>query len=92
MRAIWRGVIIADSDYFEEVNGTIYFPPNSIRKKNFIKGNKKTRFLNIGTASYYHIVVDGVKNQNAAWYFPDPEEKYLYIKNYIAFWQGVIIN
>ena len=36
MRAIWRGVIIAESDYVEEVYGTIYFPPNSIRKKYFV--------------------------------------------------------
>ena len=92
MRAIWRGVILAESDFIEEVDGTIYFPPNSIRKKYFIQGDKKTKFLNIGVASYYHIVVNGVNNQNAAWYFHEPEEKYLHIKNYIAFWQGVIIN
>jgi len=25
-----------------------------------------------GTAHYYHIEVDGMKNENAAWYYPDP--------------------
>ncbi|MEI6381215.1 MAG: DUF427 domain-containing protein, partial [Cyanobacteriota bacterium ELA615] len=34
----------------------------------------------------------GQKNQDAAWYYPEPKEKAANIKNYIAFWKGVKVG
>jgi uncharacterized protein (DUF427 family) len=42
-----------------------------------------------GTAHYYDLVVDGVENGNAAWYYPDPKPAAAEIRDRIAFWKGV---
>ncbi|MCW8819183.1 MAG: DUF427 domain-containing protein, partial [Ignavibacteriaceae bacterium] len=42
-----------------------------------------------GTAHYYTLRVDGEENPDAAWYYPDPKEAAIRIKDYIAFWRGV---
>jgi uncharacterized protein (DUF427 family) len=36
-------------------------------------------------------VVDGERNEDAAWYYPQPKEKAANIKDHIAFWKGVEI-
>ena len=40
---------------------------------------------------YYDIVVEGERNEDAAWYYPEPKEKAAKIKDHIAFWKGVEI-
>ena len=32
-KAIWNGVVLAESDKYEIVEGTVYFPPESIKKE-----------------------------------------------------------
>ncbi len=43
-------------------------------------------------ASYYDVVVNGDKNANAAWYYPEPLPAASQIKGYIAFWRGVRVS
>ncbi|MFX8207395.1 DUF427 domain-containing protein, partial [Acinetobacter baumannii] len=45
-----------------------------------------------GTASYKTIVVDGERNKDAAWYYPDPKSAAAEIKDHFAFWKGVEVN
>ena len=45
-----------------------------------------------GEASYYNIIVNGNKNLDAAWYYPEPKEAAIQIKGYVAFWKGVEIS
>jgi uncharacterized protein (DUF427 family) len=56
-----------------------------------------------GEASYYNVSVDGVINENAAWYYPQPKEGSTErvaqwnsgkgdFANYIAFWNGVEVT
>jgi uncharacterized protein (DUF427 family) len=45
-----------------------------------------------GIAHYHHLVVDGVENRNAAWYYPDPKPAAAEIKDRIAFWKGVEVG
>jgi len=92
MKAIWRGVVIAESDQVEKVEGDIYFPPGSLKKIFFKESIRSTKHQEIGRAKYYHVVVNGVHNQNAAWYYSNPSKEYIHIKNYVAFWQGIVIN
>src|SRR3990172_5282299 len=42
-----------------------------------------------GLASYHHVEVDGKRNSNAAWYYPDPSQAADKIKGYVGFWHGV---
>jgi uncharacterized protein (DUF427 family) len=45
-----------------------------------------------GTAHYYHVAVEGVQNDNAAWYYPDPKPAAAEIKDCVAFWKGVRVE
>ena len=45
-----------------------------------------------GQASYYTVVVDGQRNVDAAWYYPDPSEAARGIAHHVAFWRGVTVG
>jgi len=92
MKAIWNGQIIAESDQTKNVEGNQYFPAESVSKK-FISSNETHTICHWkGKASYYDVVVHGQVNKDAAWFYPDPFDKALPIKDYIAFWRGVEIS
>ncbi|AGF51419.1 ssl3291 [Synechocystis sp. PCC 6803] len=91
-KAIWNGVVLAESDQCEMVEGNYYFPPDSIHPQYFQPSNTHTVCGWKGTASYYTVVVDGQENPDAAWYYPDPKPRAENIKGYIAFWRGVKVE
>ena len=91
MKAIWKDALLAESDETIVVETNHYFPPDSI-KKDFFQPSDTVSFCPWkGDASYYTIKVGDELNKDAAWFYPDPKEKALNIKNYIAFWKGVEI-
>ena len=89
--ATWNGAVIAASDATEVVEGNHYFPPESIKAEHFKKSDTTSVCGWKGTANYYHLVVDGQTNQDAAWYYADPKPEAENIKGYVAFWKGVEI-
>ncbi len=91
-KAIWNGVILAESNQCEMVEGNYYFPPDSINKQYFKESDKQTTCFWKGQANYYTIEVDGQENKDAAWYYPTPKEKAQNIKDYVAFWKGVKVE
>jgi uncharacterized protein (DUF427 family) len=91
-KAIWNGVVLAESDRCEVVESNQYFPPDAIKKEYFQDSNTHTVCPWKGTASYYDIVVDGQVNKDAAWYYPDTKDAAKNIKGYIAFWRGVKVE
>ena len=91
-KASWNGKVIAETKDFEEVEGNVYFPPSSIRREHFLESDHTTFCGWKGTASYFHVVVDGKRNDNAAWYYPEPLEEATKIKDHVAFWRGVEVE
>lgn len=91
-KAIWNGVVLAESDRGEVIEGNYYFPPDSINQDYFKASNTHTTCPWKGEASYYTIVVNGQENKDAAWYYPTPKEKVQNIQNYVAFWRGVKVE
>jgi len=92
MKAIWNGEVIAESDKIINLEGNKYFPVQSV-KKEFLKENETRTVCHWkGTASYFDVIVDGVVNEDAAWYYPDPSAMAGKIKDYVAFWKGVEIR
>jgi uncharacterized protein (DUF427 family) len=91
-KAIWNGVIIAESDRTEMVEGNYYFPPDSIKKEYFRPNSTTTVCPWKGTASYYDVVVDNQINSGAAWYYPNPKPAAQNIKDHVAFWRGVRVE
>ncbi len=91
-KASWGGQVIAESGATVVVEGNQYFPPDAVTKK-FLKPSNHTSICPWkGTAHYYHVEVDGMKNENAAWYYPDPKPPAAEIKDHIAFWKGVRVE
>ena len=57
---------MAETEQFEEVEGTIYFPPDSINREYFRENEQKTFCHWKGEVSYYDIVVDDEVNEGVA--------------------------
>ncbi|MBI5928101.1 MAG: DUF427 domain-containing protein [Chloroflexi bacterium] len=91
-KAIWNGVVIAESNRTEMIEGNHYFPPETVKTEFFSASAKKTICGWKGEASYYDVEVNGQVNQNAAWYYPNPKPAANNIKGYIAFWRGVKVE
>lgn len=91
-RAIWNGVVLAESDHTERVEGNHYFPPTSVKREHLVESDTHTVCGWKGTASYYTVQVDGQQNPDAAWYYPEPKEAAKNIKDHVAFWKGVNIE
>ncbi|MFQ6022568.1 MAG: DUF427 domain-containing protein [Acidiferrobacterales bacterium] len=89
MKAIWNNATLAESDSTIVVEGNHYFPLDSIAKEFFEKSDKHTTCGWKGVASYYHVIVDGKRNNDAAWYYPEPKDAAKEIEDYVAFWGGV---
>ena len=92
MKAIWNGVIIAESDKTEVVEGNHYFPPEAIRREYFLPSQTHTVCSWKGMASYYTLDVNGQTNVDAAWYYPQPKPAAANIAGYVAFWKGVKVE
>ena len=93
-KAIWKGRVIAeaDADSIERVEGNVYFPPDAVKREFLEPSDTHTVCGWKGTASYYHVAVDGEINRDAAWYYPDPSDAARNIAGYVAFWKGVAIE
>ena len=91
-KATWNGVIIAESDPFETVEGHIYFPMEAIKKEYFVESETTSVCPWKGTASYLTVRVNGDENADAAWYYADPKPAASNIKDHVAFWRGVSVE
>ena len=91
-KAIWNGRVVAESDRFEEVEGNIYFPPGSVDRSHLKDSPTTSQCPWKGTAHYYSVEVGGMRNDNAAWYYPQPKPAAAEIKDRIAFWKGVRVE
>jgi Uncharacterized protein conserved in bacteria, COG2343 len=88
-QAIWEGVVLAESDRYEVVEGNVYFPPEALKMEYFRPSDTHTTCGWKGVASYYTVTVNGKENPDAAWYYPEPKPAASHIKGYVAFWRGV---
>jgi uncharacterized protein (DUF427 family) len=89
VRAVWNGIVLAESNDTVVVEGNHYFPSDSLRREHFTASSMKTLCFWKGIASYYSITVDGVTNPDAAWYYKHPSPLARKIKNRVAFGNGV---
>ncbi len=91
-KASWNGVILAESNRTVVVEGNQYFPPDSVRAEYCRSSETHTVCPWKGTASYHDVEVNGERNADAAWYYPDPKPAASQIKDYVAFWKGVRVE
>jgi uncharacterized protein (DUF427 family) len=91
-KATWKGATLADSDRTVIVEGNHYFPPDSMHSDFFRPSETHSVCPWKGTASYYDVEVNGEKNPDAAWYYPDPKPAAAQIRDHVAFWKGVRVE
>jgi len=91
-KAVWEGTIIAESNETVMVEGNHYFPEGSVHKENLAPSTRTTVCPWKGTANYYDVVVEGKRNEGAAWYYANPSSAAQQIRGRIAFWKGVKVE
>ena len=91
-RATWRGAVLATSERTVVVEGNHYFPAESLVREHFADSETHTTCGWKGVASYYHVVVEGETNADAAWYYPEPKQAAAEIEGHVAFWKGVQVE
>jgi uncharacterized protein (DUF427 family) len=91
-RAIWKDVVIADSDETVIVEGNHYFPPDSVDERYLQESERTSVCPWKGRASYVDVVVDGEVNRAAGWLYPEPKGAATEIAGHVAFWRGVTVE
>jgi uncharacterized protein (DUF427 family) len=84
-QAVWNDVVLAESEDTVRVEGNHYFPPESLNSTYFSNAPMASQCPWKGTAKYYTLSVDGQRNANAAWYYPNPTPAAENIRNFVAF-------
>ena len=91
-KAVWNGVVVAESDKTQELDDYVYFPESSVKREYLRPSSTISTCPWKGQARYYSLMIDGQENQDAAFYYPNPKPAARKIKGYIAFWRGVEIE
>ena len=91
-KASWEGAVLAESDRCVVVEGNQYFPPDSVRREHLVPSDHTTICPWKGTAHYYSVEVNGKRNENSAWFYPEPKDAAKEIKDHVAFWRGVRVE
>lgn len=91
-RAIFDGVVIAESDDARNVEGMTYFPIESVAMDHLLESPTASRCFWKGKASYWHVQGRSDIAADAAFTYehPWPLARRL-VDGRIAFWQGVQI-
>jgi len=92
MKAVWNGVVIAESDDTVVVEGNHYFPASALKREYTSFSNHKTSCAWKGQASYYSLLVNGEMNIDSVWYYPDPKPEAEMVRDRVAFWKGVQVT
>lgn len=97
VKATWENQIIAESDKTIIIEDNHYFPPTSVKREHLEESDHTTVCSWKGIAHYYDVVINGKRNENAAWYYPAPKEGSVSrvgqdFTNYVAFWNGVSVE
>lgn len=93
-KAIWNSAVIAEApdSAVKIVEGNVYFPIEAVHR-NYLQESGKTTVCHWkGTANYYHVVVDGKMNEDAAWFYREPFDAAREIAGHVAFWRGVKVQ
>jgi uncharacterized protein (DUF427 family) len=92
VRATWNGTVLAESDHTVVVEGNHYFPAEDVHTEYLEDSATQSVCPWKGTASYRSVVVEGARNDDAAWYYPTPKDAAKEITDRLAFWKGVTVD
>ena len=84
--------MLAESDRTVVVEGNRYFPAGDVHGEYLEGSASRTTCPWKGEASYRTVVVDGSRNDDAAWFYPTPKDAAREITDRVAFWRGVTVE
>ncbi len=95
LRVVFNGVVIAETQRGQRVLETshppvYYFPPEDVQAQYLVPSSRQTFCEWKGQGAYYHVKVGDRQANNAAWYYPKPTPAFAPIRNYIAFYAGLM--
>jgi uncharacterized protein (DUF427 family) len=92
-RAVFDGVVVAESDDVKVVEGMTYFPIDDVDVDRLVPSPTTSRCFWKGKASYYHVRGRDDVAQNGAFAYqrPWPLARRL-VTDRIAFWHGVEVE
>lgn len=91
-RATWNGALLVESADTVYLEGNHYFPAQAVTEGVLQPSDHTSVCFWKGTASYFHVVVDGEVNENAAWTYRSPKVAAQAITGRVAFWKGVEVT
>ena len=92
VRAVWNGMVIAESDDTVVVEGNHYFPADAVNRDFLEPSSHQTVCPWKGRAHYYDVVAGDERQPAAAWAYPRPTPAARRIKDRVAFWRGVRVE
>lgn len=95
IQVIFNGIVLADTHRAKRILETshppvYYIPPEDIKMEYLTLTSRATFCEWKGHASYYTVKVNGKTLPDAAWYYTHPTSDYTGIKNYVAFYPGLM--
>lgn len=93
MRATVDGHVVADSNDIVDCKGYQYFPASAVRMQWLEKAPKTAsdRECPHGV-QFYHVVIDGVRHDRAAWSYEAPRPEMAQVKDRFGFWRDVKVR
>ncbi|WP_299041842.1 DUF427 domain-containing protein [uncultured Thermosynechococcus sp.] len=95
LRVVFNGVVIAETRRGQRVLETshppvYYFPPEDVQSQYLVPSPRRTFCEWKGQGAYYHVRVGDRQANHAAWYYPEPTPAFAALRNYIAFYAGLM--
>ena len=95
IQVVFNKIMIADTQQARRALETshppvYYIPPGDIRMEYLSRTDRSTFCEWKGQAAYYSIKVGDKRKDNAAWFYPNPTSAFSSIKDYVAFYPGLM--
>jgi uncharacterized protein (DUF427 family) len=95
IQVFFNGELIAETRHalrmLETSHPPVYYiPPADVRSKVLVPSSKTSFCEWKGRARYYSVQVAERRADNAAWYYPEPVPAYAALRDYIAFYPGMM--
>ena len=93
MKATLSGHVVAESDDIVQCKGYEYFPPSTVRIEWLEKAPKTASDHECPHGvQFYHVVIDGVRHDRAAWSYEAPRPEMAQVKDRFGFWREVKVG
>ncbi|WP_193185073.1 DUF427 domain-containing protein [Nisaea sediminum] len=74
------------------IEGSVYFPPDSVNFGLLTQSGTQTRCPWRGEAVYYDVTVGERVVEDAAWSYPQPTRKAERLRDFVSFWKEVVVE